>query len=244
MADTASHSELPPSSADKWMVCGGWLRANRGLPDKTSDAADEGTIAHGFLRRHLQTGKPFSLSLSNELFEALSSTSEWIRQQPGVVYPEAVVDYGQVFGYVGLTGTLDVAIVDDACLTIGDFKYGIGDVVEVVGNKQLLCYLVGAIQRFGHRPLYKLAIMQPRAYHPLGPIRVWTVTDQELKLFLKELEKSIKANYSKGAYVVGPHCRHFCRALGSCKAVKEQALKWYKENPVRRGNGQGRKDKA
>lgn len=49
------HAILSPSSASRWMVCAGAPRMERGLPDSSSEYADEGTAAH-FLAAQCLTG--------------------------------------------------------------------------------------------------------------------------------------------------------------------------------------------
>ena len=46
-----AHAILGPSSADRWMTCLGSVALSMGLPDRPSDAADEGTCYH-FLASH------------------------------------------------------------------------------------------------------------------------------------------------------------------------------------------------
>ena len=41
-----AHSILSPSGASRWMACTPSARLEEGFPDSTSDAAEEGTLAH------------------------------------------------------------------------------------------------------------------------------------------------------------------------------------------------------
>lgn len=242
-----AHSELPPSSADKWIECHGWRKTVRqhiqlyGVPE-AGYAAEEGTRAHEKLERHLLTlpalkappGKPAKewaaylgasrreLDPDDSEYDHLVECVEWIERQPGHLYSEARLDFGEGFGYVGLTGTVDVALVEPDRLTIADLKYGrmLVEVRDSNGrlNPQLMTYLVAAINRFGKRDRYRLAILQPRAYHEDGPIRVVEVSPAELEVFLFDLERAIDANYNDGAHEPGDHCRKFCTAMPTCRA--------------------------
>lgn len=255
-----SHSSLPPSSANKWLNCWGWMRTvaehmdRYGYPE-AGPAAAEGTKAHEKFERHLlglpalgtptglnekeyqvqaeETRRP--LDPNDDEYDDLMQCVEWIEDQPGSLYPETRMDFGEGMGYVGLTGTVDVTLVEEDRLTIADLKYG-RNVVEVQDkagrlNPQLMTYLVGAINRFGPRPRYRLAVLQPRAWHKDGPIRVVDVTAAQLAVFMFELEEAIEANYKGGDCNVGPWCRNFCPALASCRAVVLEGRRRLAETP-------------
>lgn len=51
-----AHAELSPSSAARWMTCPGSVAACRGIPDKGSSYADEGTAAHHIAAECLESG--------------------------------------------------------------------------------------------------------------------------------------------------------------------------------------------
>jgi hypothetical protein len=228
--ETRAHSELPPSSADKWFHCHAWRRLASHLPDTSSEAAEEGTFAHSCMERHLRGEEDLESSCeTEEMFKHLTECVDWVKRQPGELFVESRVDFGGVFDYVDLGGTADVILVADDHLTIGDLKYG-RNVVEVPGNLQLLCYLVGAVALHGPRPKYRLAILQPRARHPDGPIREWWIADEDLQAFQVKLEKAIDANYNpKSQPTVGEYCRKFCKALGTCPAAARHSLDLFRQ---------------
>lgn len=231
-----AHADLPPSSADKWLKCWGWMKtvaAHREIygPSSSSAAADQGTAAHERLEELLQSlpryvdlrpDSPPSDFGEHEFDEDLQEIFEWIQDQPGVLYSETKVDFGARFGYVGLTGTVDIILDEPTRLTLPDLKFGRG-LVEVEKNPQLMTYLSGAVDRFGPRPNYSLFILQPRAYHPLGPIRKYDVSHDELVVFQSELLDAIEANYGNGECNPGDHCRKYCPALPSCRAARQHS---------------------
>lgn len=262
----STHSELPPSSADKWLQCHAWRRLNAGLVSKSNAAADQGTLAHSHLEKSLREAYPlpegFSVPVIEEepppkpirgkktipitpveeiqelgatpkdMADHLETVMDWLQDEHGTVCAELRMDFGSQFGFEGLTGTSDVVIVSPQLLTIGDLKYGLG-VVEVTENPQLMVYLSAAVAFFGKRPLYRLVVMQPRAYHKHGPIRDFWVTNEELDEFNAVLEHAIRQNYSPtGKAVPGDWCRHWCKALPTCEAVQKKVLEVFKNNPI------------
>jgi hypothetical protein len=224
-----SHSELPPSSADKWFHCHAWRRLVWGLPDQSSEAAEEGTFAHEWYAAHLLGERDLKDLDNAEMSDYLFMCSEWIGEQEGQLHVEQTVDFGSAFGFVGLTGTADNILVHPKHLTIGDLKYG-RHVVEVEQNLQLLIYLVGAVEKFGPRDRYRLVILQPRAKHDKGPIREWMLSHAELEAFKADLHLAIKNNYDpRSKPTVGEYCRKWCKALGRCPAAADLSLQLFRE---------------
>lgn len=233
---TRRHADLPPSSADKWLRCWGWLRTVAAHREKfgvapSSAAADEGTRAHermeAFLQAHPnlanaptspKTPKWLEGFGDEDHDEDLLPVLEWIEAQPGKLYSETRVDFGEAHGFVGLGGTVDLVFDEPDRLTIADLKFGRG-LVEVKRNPQLMTYLAGARDLFGSRSSYRLVILQPRAWHPDGIIREYTVSHSEFTVFVDEMLTAIEANYNGGECDPGDHCRNYCPALGSCRAV-------------------------
>lgn len=225
------HADLPPSSADKWVVCHGWLKLNRGIPNTSSAAADEGTLAHSYLEKAITEGFDLASLDNEEMFDALSMCMEWLEKQPGTKHAELRMDFGEEFGFVDLFGTSDLVIDDEECLTVADLKYGKG-LVEAPENYQLLIYLLAAVRKFGTRKKYRLVILQPRANHFDGPIREWTFGQNTLDAFRIVIGEAIHQNYNRGTPTVGAHCRKYCKAQGSCPALAEHSLHLFRTTPV------------
>lgn len=233
--DMPAHSELPPSSSDKWLNCHAWFRLTRGLESKSSPAAEEGTLAHHHFEEHLSGIQSLDSLDNEEMQDVLLSCTEWVEDQVeevgGELHTELRVDFGEQFGYVGLSGTADVIIASEKEILVADLKYGLMP-VEVEENTQLLTYLVGAIHRFGPRETYRLAILQPRGRHAKGPIRTWQVSKKRVAEFEKQLKSAIHGNYNGGSAVVGPHCRNYCLAAPVCPALAAHSLRLFRETPI------------
>lgn len=233
--DIPAHSELPPSSSDKWLNCHAWFRLTRGLESESSTAAEEGTLAHHHFEEHLSGIQGLDNLDNEEMQDGLLSCTEWVEAQveevDGELHTELRVDFGEQFGYVGLSGTADVIIASEKELMVADLKYGLMP-VEVEENTQLLTYLVGAIHRFGPRKTYRLAILQPRGRHPKGPIRTWRVSKKRVAEFEEQLKTAIHGNYNGGSAVVGSHCRNYCLAAPVCPALADHSLRLFRETPI------------
>ncbi len=235
------HSDLPPSSSDKWMQCYAWLNLNRALRvpgevEETSEAAEEGTLAHTVFQAVLED-TPIPDGISDTMLDLVTYCAEFVGVkvqdlgEGAVCHSEVEVDFGAPFGYHDLTGTSDVILVHPSTLGVFDLKYGMGQ-VEVDRNTQLLIYLVGAVHKFGKRPTYEIGILQPRGSHPQGPFRTATITHSYLVDFSTALNISIGLNYRGGQAIVGPHCRKWCKALPTCHAVKDHAISLFKKFPI------------
>ncbi len=121
-------------------------------------------------------------------------------------------------------GTGDCVIVADGLLTIIDFKYGVGVLVEAEDNPQMRCYALGALDAYGG--LYdiktvRMCIFQPRRDHvSISEISV----DDLLKWASEELApKAMQAWNGEGELVAGDHCM-FCNAKAVCRARAEYNL--------------------
>jgi hypothetical protein len=126
-------------------------------------------------------------------------------------------------------GTGDALIYrhDMRKLIVGDFKFGSGIVVEVEDNEQLLSYAVGALHRFGNYPIdeIELIVIQPRAWHKLGPVRRHTITIDELRTFEAKLKVYADATDDPNAsFLAGDHCR-FCPIAHACRALRVHVYK-------------------
>jgi len=188
-------------------------------------------LAHSVLESLIKSRMTSAPGSNPEILERMTALADTILAQDGVIYPETRVDFGDQFGFVDLFGTSDVVRITDELLEIADLKYGRG-VVEVEANTQLMLYLSGAVRKFGARPMYRLTVYQPRAFHKDGYIRSVDVTPGQLEDFNLLLEKAIAGNYApKPEFTPGDHCRNYCSAMGSCKAAAKYSIRLFLEDP-------------
>lgn len=233
----SKHSRIGASGAYRWMVCtGSPAMIDKAPPQTQSVWAAEGTAAHKVGELCLKTGNNASRYVGND-FDGVECTEEMAEAVQ--VYIDAVrgdmqkyagsellveqaFDLAQIL--LGLFGTND-AVVYQAFgrLIIYDYKHGAGNAVEVVDNKQLLYYALGAILNLlnggGDFESVELVIVQPRAMHRDGHVRRWVVDVPYVMEFAKELEKKARETMQPDApLVAGDHCK-WCPAKAFCPAL-------------------------
>jgi hypothetical protein len=105
-----------------------------------------------------------------------------------------------------------VYLADDT-LHVWDFKYGVGIVVEVERNPQLMYYACGALEDlmlWDKVDKVVLHICQPRAVHSSGPVRSWEISTDDLAAWLEdELIPAMDRALTSRETASGEQCR-FC----------------------------------
>jgi hypothetical protein len=203
---------------------------------ESSPYAEEGTVAHETLYTALGMDNPFDVNFTTDEEEkALPVAFEWVETMltlysEAKLHREIAVDPKRFVRTTHCKGTADIIIpVEFGPLIVADYKHGIGVVVEAIDNTQLLLYALGALDRFEKLGYIfteiVMVVIQPRAYHPSGPIREWRITYKEAMNWAKFLA-------SRAHEALGPNpifrpsedaCR-FCPAAGVCRHLAEYAL--------------------
>lgn len=146
-------------------------------------------------------------------------------------------------------GTADAVIVGENSIDIFDLKYGIGVVVEVQDNEQLLYYALGAIlAEFTRRVMdpknaatvedgetileaatkmfdeVRITIVQPRATHTDGPVRSsLTFSGADVRVFAEKLLDRARATQDRNAPLTAGSWCQFCPARGHCPELAAHA---------------------
>lgn len=233
------HALLSASSAYRWMACPPSAKLASSYKDESSTYAAEGTDAHSLCEYKLKTAlgrkaddPTEDLTYFNEEMDASSDAyAGYALEQleaakkgtaDPVVLIEQQVDFSRWVpqGF----GTADCVIVADKVLTVIDFKYGQGVLVEAENNPQMMCYALGALSMMD--ALYDIekiimTIFQPRrdniSSFRLSVKTLYDWAEKELK------PKAHLAFEGKGDYAAGDWCR-FCKAKVDCRARAEANL--------------------
>lgn len=240
------HARLSASGAYRWMACTPSVKLEEQFPDKGSEYAAEGTLAHTIAELIIRynnkemTKKAFSTRMnklrkeelySKEMEDYIACYTENVWElfneakktcPDAQLLPEQRLDFSEYVpeGF----GTGDVVIIADDMVQVIDLKFGKGVGVSAVENPQLRLYGIGAYLE--HSMLYdirrvKMTIIQPR----LENISTEELTVEEL-LDWAEKEVRPKAELAlngEGEYLPGDHCR-FCKAKAVCRARAKENL--------------------
>lgn len=235
-----AHSVLGPSSAERWLNCGG------GCGGEQTEYAAEGTCMHTLSEWSRNEGKPaeawkgktlksgeFEFKVGKVMINAVNTFVESVQSLPGPALVEERVSYEELVP--GGFGTLDDGRPYlDACV-ITDFKGGKGVQVAAKENPQLMLYDLGVL--FKYDWIYKFKkfvnrISQPRrgvvaeeevAEISTGHLLQWgydVVRPRAEMLLAGKLTDQLKA---------GPHCK-FCGKKDSC-SVRAAYKAQYERSP-------------
>lgn len=243
MSNERAHALLSPSSAKRWLNCTPSVRFGQQFPRKSSDAADEGTLAHSLgelliaYKRNQITNKEFRRQLktieenkfyNKAMYEHCDNYATYVLERFNAAKaenPEAELYVEQrldLSTYVPDSfGTGDVGIIYEPAIEIIDLKYGEGVLVNAVENEQLMLYALGWLQEYGW--LHDLQTVRMTIYQPRRDyITTYEITVLELLGWADQVvaPAAAKAMAGDGEFVAGAHCL-FCPAENHCKTKAE-----------------------
>ena len=148
------------------MLCPAKPAMERGLPDKSSEYADEGTAAHELAARALLSPRGDWFD-GSEMSGYVERYVEVVRDYlgDGELFVEQAVPIAHITGEDGAEGTADAVILRGDEIIVIDLKYGRGVEVSAEGNPQLMLYALGALEKFGLSGDFqraRMVISQPR----------------------------------------------------------------------------------
>lgn len=207
-----AHARVGPSSLSRVLRCPGSVRESEGLSNTSSIFAAEGSVLHDIAAQCLEDGvEPesfFGRTMRHDGYSFVIGTQpgetdptcitmalDWLREQPGEMFVETKVDLDPWMPEQ--FGTCDVCIwdADDEIATVFDWKFGMGVMVDVVGNEQLRAYALGALHTIlrprGIEPkIIRIIIEQPRGAGGARFWEPWEITLEELLDFGETLKGS------------------------------------------------------
>ena len=242
-----AHSLLSASSAHIWINCPPSARLGEQFPDRPTDAAAEGTLAHELaelrLRNYFQT-VDFGKAKYTRAVNKLKKEDKWNEEM--LEYTEEYLDYVKALALgfenrpsvaiekqVDLSayvpegfGTADCVMIGGGTLHVIDFKYGKGVPVSAEGNPQLALYALGAYEAY--KILYpvervELHIVQPRVKDGISS---WGCSIGELLAYGNYVrERAELAFKGEGDFGPGESTCRFCRARARCTARSEHNVR-------------------
>lgn len=209
------------------------------MPDKTSQSAEEGTLAHSVCELTAQQKfTNLSKRTFNSRLKKLKADPLWSDEMltTANTYVEHLLENAMHFAsapYVALEvkvdlsdyvpdsfGTCDCVMIGGNTLIITDYKHGKIVPVTAERNSQMMSYALGALKLY--RPIYgdtikqvSLYIDQPR----MGIYSTYSLSVDELYDWGENVlkPKAAVAYAGEGELVMGDWCR-FCRVKPRCRA--------------------------
>lgn len=217
--------KLNPSNSYRWFHCAAFPWFTQHAEKKPpSDEMREGTCAAWVADRVLKgdtsdlTGKvhPNGWVVTPDMVSYVQMYVDHIRSRGGVIASEQRVTLGQ-----HIDGRLDTSTsLSSTTLNIFDLKYGY-ELVEVFENIPMVIYGAGEYLRINNPAITQvdLTIFQPRAFHPDGIARTWSLSVTDLMTRANEIIlKGDRVFEPEPLATPGPHCTR-CDAATSCVAL-------------------------
>ncbi|WP_302681528.1 DUF2800 domain-containing protein [uncultured Megasphaera sp.] len=233
------HAVLSASSSYRWLACPPSAQECAKLPDVSSEFARQGTDAHRLceykvlsaLGRDAADPTKGLTFFDEEMAECTDEYAQYVMEQveaakavcrDPLVLIEQRLDFSRWVS--GGFGTGDCVIVADDTLTVIDFKYGLGVLVDAEKNSQMMCYALGALQLFdGIYDIHQVSmtIFQPRRDN----VSTYCLDKDELLHWAETVLKPTAelAAKGEGEYQAGDHCR-FCKIKATCRKRAEYNL--------------------
>lgn len=250
-----SHAKrYSPSGSHRWLTCPGSVRLEAQFPDRTSEAAEEGTLAHELCElklKHYFYTTEMTRRKYNAAVKKLKGDPLWDNEMEG--HTDTYLDYVKSLAlslptrpYVAIEkrvnistfvpdcfGTADCILIAGETLHVIDFKYGKSPEgrVEAKHNTQMQLYALGAYASY--RLLYSfkqvvLHIIQPRLQ---DGITSWETTlDDLLKFGAWAGERAALADSPEAEFNPDPKACRYCKAGALCRARADKNTELYQES--------------
>lgn len=236
MSEEKTHAPIGGSTIKRILRCPGSVVLAAQCPTPpTSEAAEEGNVAHACLEAICkgELDRESALMFYDEAMvdHALDFQNiilGYLIEGGGDLHVENKVDLTDVFEVPPewANGTADIIITRlFDTLFVFDYKYGVGEIIEVqegkLFNEQLIFYALGAAHRFDYQfEKVEIGIYQPRGRHPEGAWRTATLTMDELlehRDLWKKHVQNVAIKKSEKLFA-GSHCK-WCPGMPKCSEI-------------------------
>lgn len=246
-----AHALLSPSGSHRWMHCTPSARLEENLPESTSSAAEEGTVAHelaeyaleAYLKgeyvplldelptpKHIAANQYYSPEMDKYVTDYICYVCDiYETVQDAEMHIERKFD---LTSYVPeCFGSCDCDIVGKKVLNIIDLKYGKGVQVYAKDNSQLMMYALGVLRTLSPKRQAEIETVRMHiAQVRLGNYSVFEMTARDLTHWgIHVLRPTAeKAFAGQGETVVGSHCK-FCKFKAQCRAQRDALVGDFEE---------------
>jgi Protein of unknown function (DUF2800) len=227
---TREHAVIAPSKLHRIVPCTGSVVMERPFENKPqSEAAKEGDAGHFvawcaalYAMKHIDALPvvgdkcPNGLSVDQDMLDGAEMYVDALEGFDGTA--ETRVEIPRI--HEKCFGTPDFWQWNPATKTlrVTDYKYG-RRYVEVFENYQLTAYACGLIDQLGLHDqdvIVEFLLVQPRCYHPDGPVREWRIGGSKLRALVNicssAADEALGPNPKTKS---GPHCVE-CSAAATC----------------------------
>ena len=233
------HATLSASSAYRWLACPPSAKLNAAASDIGSEYAAQGTDAHSlcefkvlkYLGNNVKDPTADLTYFDEEMADCTDSYLQYVTEQvekakerckDPIVLVEQRLDFSKWVpqGF----GTGDCVIVSDEVLTVIDFKYGLGVLVEAENNPQMMCYALGALELFDS--LYDIKSIEMTIFQPRRDnVSTYEISKDELLEWAQTVltPTAQLAEKGEGDFKAGEHCQ-FCKVKATCRKRAEYNL--------------------
>lgn len=232
-----AHAIFSASKAEQWMNCHASIQVTMSAKSSSSFFAEEGTAAHELGENALINKEDAAFYIGKKIYKDFVVDDEMATQvqkyvdyvnaltgEDGTLLIESRLDYTE---YVqGGFGTADAIIITKNALHVVDLKYGKGEKVDALNNKQMQLYALGALEiadmiASDIKKVF-MHIVQPRISH----YDEWSRTPKQLAAFGKKA-KAASIAALKPTPKFGPSekgCR-WCAYANKCKHLADHNVK-------------------
>jgi hypothetical protein len=228
-----AHAKLSASGSHRWLACPASVEAERGIADKSSPHAFEGTVAHELAEVALKSntdadewvGKVMPETHAEITQEMADHVQEYINYVRYHIPPNAYAAYEVRVDFSDWVpegfGTCDALIIGGDTMHVIDLKYGQGVQVSPVDNSQGMLYALGAYaQCAGIVDIQKIiiTIVQPRCNPDI--FESWEISIEQLLEWGEYVKsRALMCGLPDAEFNPGEKQCQWCKAKATCTAL-------------------------